>query len=520
MEEVVTVLIADDEHLVRSGIRHLLSSQTEFKLVSEAIHGEDAVKKVQETNPDIVIMDVKMPVLNGLESTRNIKKIAPKTKVVILSGHDEFKFAQQALQNGASDYILKPTNLEALVETLRRVKAQISDEKNSERIFTESLSAYMEQFYEQLLFGEILPEELNERRSTFDLKPENARVCIVSVDHAFKLRTSLPVDEFEKLGLKLKEQIVKSLATNASSIIPVIRIDNKTCAVIVFDTVSDDPITFANELFESLNYPYPFTIALGKDEKLENLRDSLKDGILNLRQRIISGGNRVIYTVIETSDEKPGYPEIIEKELIRKIRFGDIDGTKKCLSELFSQLKNTNLSPWSWHEICFDIIEIGYRMLNELNIPIDSSDTLLRKSKEILELDSIDVMLIWLEKNIGNIIRQINTNISGPSIVIKKAELFIKENFNYNLTLSELANHVYLSPNYLSQLFKKETGKTFLEYLTSCRMGEAKKLLSQTTLNISEIANKIGYDNPRYFSELFHKNEKVTPTKYRKGIVS
>jgi two-component system response regulator YesN len=120
-------------------------------------------------------------------------------------------------------------------------------------------------------------------------------------------------------------------------------------------------------------------------------------------------------------------------------------------------------------------------------------------------------------QNLVDISKQIRSMNSGPSIAIRKAISYINENYGNRISLQDVAHHTCLSPNYLSQLFKQETGKSFLEHLTLFRVAAAKKLLVQSNLTISEIAYKLGYDMPSYFSEVFKRNEGLTPSQYRKG---
>jgi two-component system response regulator YesN len=184
---------------------------------------------------------------------------------------------------------------------------------------------------------------------------------------------------------------------------------------------------------------------------------------------------------------------------------------------MFDAVASHLTSPDAWKHFSYHLLELAYTVLADLEVFSNERLKFLEKSGEIPGLVSAQDIRYFVTHNLVEIATLIRSMNTGPSIAIRKAISYINDNYANRIALQEVAHYTCLSPNYLSQLFKQETGKSFLEYLTQCRVVAAKKLLVQSNLTISEIAFKLGYDMPSYFSEVFKKSEGLTPSQYRKG---
>ncbi len=529
MEEATPIMVVDDEHLVRSGIRHLLKDQAEFRVAAEAANGREAVEKVAEFQYGIIIMDVKMPVMDGLEALEKIRSRAPRARTIILSGYSDFHFAQKALQLGANDYLLKPVSPTDLLTVLRRVKGHLLEEKRQSEQEVEdrqrlrySLSAFMEQFYLQLLRGDLSCEEIAEKMEVLDLKDSRGSVLLISLDHTYRLKTRHSATEYAQLIRRLRSLVEKRLAGRDIRTAPVLPVDEGTFAVICPDTPALQPVELAGELVREVRrslMEQTVTVAIGSAQTLPRIRESYQEALSRIKQRLLLGGDKVLARDVAVGARGSGYPELLEQKLGKALRFGDREQVKGLLREILGWLRRTGLSMSDWHQLAFDIVELGYQNLRQLGFPPERAFFPLEKSQEISRLGTLDDLQLWLENSLGQIMEWIRGSSAGPSLAVKKALSFIEDHYTEAIKLSDVAAQVCLSANYLSQLFKQKTGRTFLEHLSHRRIEEAKRLLLQSMLNVSEIAYKVGYDNPRYFSELFHKYELVTPRQFREGRV-
>mgnify|MGYP000195900936 CR=1 FL=1 len=218
MGEVTSILLADDEYLVRKGIRCLLKEQSEYAIIADAADGREALKKAAELLPQIIILDVKMPRMDGLEALEEIRKASPNSKTIILSGYSSFEYAQRALKLGACDYLLKPVAKEELLDVLRRVKLRIVQEQHElessrrmEQRLGYSMSAFFEQFYLQLLHNELSEEEFAEKMRALELEDQSASVLLVGLDHSYRLRTFNQGKAFQAILQNLRSTLELSL---------------------------------------------------------------------------------------------------------------------------------------------------------------------------------------------------------------------------------------------------------------------------------------------------------------------
>jgi len=517
VSEAISILVADDEHLVRKGIRHLLADRPGYRVVADAANGEEALQKARELKPNIIILDVKMPVMDGLETLKQLNQLSPGSKTIILSGHNDFTFAQQALKFGANDYLLKPTNLQELMAALEKAKTHILEEKETQASLSSGMSAITEQFYLSLLRNEFQGTDIFEKLESLDVIEKTASILLISFDDRYRLQSEKSEQEYRRLCVDLKQRIKTYLEREIQREIPVLHLDYLECVVVHFSSLQPNAKDLAELILKNVEGEHPFTVAVGVERPTPLINESYRDAREKIKNRMLIGGKRVICEAIGATAEHSQYPEAIEKLITRAIRFGDCDQVKVAVRAMFDKVAPHLTSPKAWAHLSYHLLELAYSVLTDLEVFSDERISFFEKSGEISSLTSAEDMLYFVICNlveIASLIRSMNT---GPSIAIRKAISYINDNYADRIALQDVAHYTCLSPNYLSQLFKQETGKSFLEYLTQCRMEAAKTLLVQSNLTISEIAFKLGYDMPSYFSEVFKKSEGLTPSQYRKG---
>jgi len=517
VSKAISILVADDEHLVRKGIRHLLADQTDYSIVADAANGEEALQKAQELKPNIIILDVKMPVMNGLDTLKQINQLSPGSKTIILSGHNDFTFAQQALKFGANDYLLKPTNLQELMAALEKAKTHILQDKDTQANLSSGMSAITEQFYVSLLRNELQAAEITEKLKSLKVEEKSASVLLISFDDCYRLQSEKTEQEYRRLCIDLKQRIKTFLDRELRHPIPVLHLDYLECVVVYFSSLQPEATTLAKLILENVGCGHPFTVAVGSIRSMPLINESYRDAREKIKNRLLIGGNRVISEAVGTTTEQSPYPEEIEKLITKAIRFGDCEQVQGAVKKMFDTVACHLTSPKAWTHLSYHLLELAYSVLTDLEVFSNERISVFEKSGEIPNLTSAEDIRYFVTRNLTDIASLIQSMNTGPSIAIRKAISFINDNYADRIALQDVAKHTCLSPNYLSQLFKQETGKSFLEYLTHCRVEAAKKLLVQSNLTISEIAFKLGYDMPSYFSEVFKKSEGLTPSQYRKG---
>lgn len=517
MSGELSILVADDEHLVRKGIRFLLASQADFRVVADAANGREALQKAKELRPNIVILDVKMPVMNGLETLKQLKKMCPGCKTIILSGHNDFTFAQQALKHGANDYLLKPTNLPELMAALEKAKVDILQDKDRQESLSHGVSAITEQFYTALLRNEMQAAEISEKLKSLKVREESASVLLVSLDDRYRLQSERPAEEYRNLCMDLKKRTRALLDAELPAAIPVLHLEHGECVVVHFSSAQEQATEIARTILAKVACEHPFSVAVGAEAPIALMSESYRDAREKMKARLLFGGSRVISQAADAIAEQNRYPEQVEKLITKAMRFGDCEQVQSAVRMMFDSVAAHLSSPEAWMHLSYHLLELAYSVLTDLEVFSNQRINVFEKSREIPNLTSAEDIRYFVTRSLVDITSSIRSLNTGPSIAIRKAISFIGENYCSRIALQDVARHTCLSPNYLSQLFKQETGKSFLEYLTQCRVEAAKKLLLQSNLTISEIAFKLGYDMPSYFSEVFKKSEALTPSQYRRG---
>lgn len=521
----ITVLIADDEHLARKGIRHILAKEPDFEVVAEATNGLEAVERVGQCHPQIVLMDVQMPVLDGLEALKQIRECNLPVAPVILSGYNQFSYAQKALKLGVYEYVLKPVDPAELLHVLTRLKEFIlgrEQEKNLENKLKMQLSygmpAFMETFYTRLLEAKYLPVELDEIIQRLEIQNGTASVLHISPDDGYQLKTLYGKERYWEFTNHIRSSLHAFLEREATKTIPLLQVEKGDFVIILPDAVSESVTSFASRLKSWLGEGtgVSFSIAVGPQRPLIDLHESYQTALKRLKQRLMIGRDAVIdYDAI-----RPGSAAIyladLEKKMENAIRLGDRALAQRFLEVLLNRVASLDFfSPDNWSHLCFDLLEMGYRIAKEFGIV-----RLIPVAEEAGEISGLTTeadIRAWLNHYLDEIIPKIKECIGGPPLEVKKALSYMEEHLATPLTLASVSAYVGFSPNYLSQMVKRSTGKTFVEHLTGYRMEAAKRLLKQGGHNISEISSRVGYENQRYFTQVFMKQEGITPSEYRKS---
>jgi len=398
-------------------------------------------------------------------------------------------------------------------------KPQMAD-RNLSGLPLDNISTYLEQFLWRLLRGDILPEEAAQQLQVMGFVEDEAAAIILGSDNAFELQSHSTRSECYAFLDDFKKHAESFLADGWDNVPVIACREDLTLIVIYFAALSPGPGEFAGlirkHLREKMNCS--FTAAVGSRQPFNKIALSYKEAQILLRQRIISGGDKVIVKNGNQSNAQVSILIELENTLEAALRFGDSVTIHKCLRNIVAVAMGGHSSPSGIYQLCYDILELAFKVTRDLDIKLRDDLLPVVKGQEIFHLVTCSDVGSWLKGYFDEIIREISKINAGPPLAIRKALAYIEDHFREDLSLSGLAAHVGLSTCYLSQLFRQETGATFNDHIMEKRMEEAKRLLLQSELHISEIAYKIGYGSPRYFSSLFQKRDHVTPSEYRRGV--
>ncbi len=525
------VMLVDDEEEVRIAIEKKINWQElGFIVVATAENGRDALDKALEYQPDVVLTDINMPFLNGLEFAKLLKEELPATKVVIFSGYDEFEYAKEAIELSAEEYILKPIDADELYKVFSRLKDMLDDELDKrrnmetlERYYQESYPLFREQFLIGLIEGHIEPDRIDEIISDYGegIRGEFYAVGIIKL--SFENNANLNNDKRRLLSVSLN-QLTKERLSNHSNYYVINYLGN----VIVLGCFEreEEYEDFVLDLdrickLSAKLLEVPTTAGVGTTVSgLKDLFSSFKSAKEACAYRLILDENQAFS--IKDLEPKGKALNLFENDnvnhILKQIKIGEADELSLAIHEFFINLSRNGMS---LYQMKLSILEAYFEIIKLAKSFSINEDEIGGMDKDIFDfldnVQSIDEIEFWFSQRCFFVKETINkTRHDSTSMLIDKAKEFIREHYaESDLSVDRLCELLNVSPNYFSSLFKKTTGLSFVTYLTNLRMEKAVWLLDNTDEKAYIIAGMIGYDEPNYFSYVFKKAYGISPSKYR-----
>lgn len=509
------VFLVEDEVMTREGIRDSVAwADTGYQFCGEAPDGEIALPLIREQQPDVVITDIKMPFMDGLQLSRILHETMPETKIIILSGHDEFKYAQEAIHIGVTEYLLKPLSAQDLQAVLSKVGHQLDREHQASRQLATLQARLSDQ---QALLRErcILNIALGNRTS-LDIIEECQQLGIELVAPwygALLIRADkLVVAQFE-----LVQQFDAALAQALDSL-P----NNVWCKQDLISTVvilrgdSDEQIQRASQqlalrLREQIAAPLGVSVAVGVGQPVERV-----SAIAQSFTQATAQVNATSYTLPATDSIK--LESAVLQRLLKNGVKADVETSLRAYLQPLAAARSSvrKLAPTIMTDALLPIDTI----LRELGAQPELVIAELRTITALLEhITSIDQLRSILGSMLERTIDYRDRHTHHQHALIDQARDYIEAHYaDPDISLNTVAATVTLSPSYFSMVFGREVGETFVEFLTRIRIKHAMELLRTTALTSSEIAMRVGYQNPRYFHAVFRKATGKSPIEFRRQI--
>ena len=534
---MLKVLIADDEKGICRLLQYLIDWTAYGMEIIRVVHtGMDALSCIREEHPDIVITDICMPGYSGIDIIRESKAKNPDIHFIMISGYREFEYARDALKYGADDYLLKPIKKEELTAALcriinERIETQQSNSSREELLLyvQDTARSFRENFIIQLLEGTISPKWLTSSycREKLHWKFSGDRfLCIaVKVDVPNeKISYEERIDFFSKKGILILEQqaaehkMTCCCGLKGDVLLAVLNADEKN--------ISETDEILHRLLFQIREHmkqqSLHLHITIGKGEMVNTtslLISSMQHAVCALWERIMRNSD----SIIEYQDSMDCCRTTLnltdKKRLLKALEISDFPESLHILEEIKSNAGNDrDLSGYGCYSLCREIASTVFLGI-DLQFPKDA----LTEEKEnlgfclensVTKADLFNSLKQYIQSASDKLKLQKESASSKP---IREARNYIAQHFRSpELDLEEVSRAIGFNPSYFSRTFKEETGKKFIEYLTDLRMQESQKLLSETDLPISRIAEMAGYRDDKYFSRAFKKYSGLKPKEYRK----
>lgn len=492
------IIIADDEKKVCQLIEKLVDwNALGMELGGFAHDGIEALKLIREVKPQIVITDIRMPGMDGLELIGKVKSEMPTTNFVVISGFKEFEYAQTAIQQGVSNYLLKPINEKELNHTLEKIKSRYQEQNHQSRMESEERSRLRQQlFSDYVLAGKPMPalQELN-RRYHFRFQGENVWTAILKFDGGFG-----PQRHFhDKVDFALKEYLKACHDYERHYV------DGRYVIVLDGNGAADDLKRVIQELLHDQDIFTNFSVCIG-------LGTDYKQADTALSQRLLVGTNCVIpFTNVQTQPLDLGS---FTKEFLH---FVEVNQGEQLVAHTASFLKGLTFTLGEdVLKVCHHIMEIYRLSLKKFHFEQShlNPDELFSQLDNFAHKDDVFNHLVdYIKTTFQDILGQKESAESRP---VTEAKKYINANFTKAITLEMVSENVGFSSAYFSTMFKAKTGESFTEYLFRKRMEEAKRQLRDTNATVAEICENVGYMDIKHFNKGFKKATRLKPKEYRK----
>lgn len=516
------LLLVDDEAVILHGLRQLLPwKNLEIEIIGEAKDGKEALRIIEEKKPDIVLSDIAMPNLSGIELLKIIAEQKKNTKIIFLSGYQEFHYAREAVKYGASDYLLKPVKREELQNSITNALQQLKEEKMAGK--RRRLPKKEEILFQEVITKKDFQKEANEILRMEENKKNKMEVTIAALKIFVKNKIAT-----EKNKNYIREEVYDYIekVLKEYQIGMILREEYHVCYFMLYTEKSREQILrYCQKVVLQISRKYPVDIILGVGDwmdihgKLMYLYDTAKFAL----EFYYFNGERMIYysdIIKEGKGSILDYQQVLE-DIKRQIVMNfdeeqiieDIRKSLKLLEVIHYGHKNALVNS------CIQLAGEIFRALENCGM-IDREDR-MEEWEEFLEEIRKKSTFHLLQQTFDEYYRGLflQMKLCRPEkkvSEIQKIKQYIQEHYKENITLEELAGFIGMNPAYMSVFFKKETGKNFKTYLTEVRMEQALRLMNQTNLKNYELAEAVGYRDVKQFREKFREIYGISPQEYKK----
>lgn len=522
------VIIADDEEKICVLLNNSIQwEKLGLKLCCICHNGLELKEAVEKEQPDILITDICMPGMNAIELIKDMREKGDNAKILIVSGYRQFEYAREALKYGVDNYLLKPIDEEELNEALRKICLEISVEKND--VLTEDIDKIKDTLQSFFLQDIKNHADMKDSVSLADINDKYYTKFRQGVFRVIYVKIDIKGKENEKFNLRIVQEKIRNKCMETINKVHYDTIVSFVQGGVIF-TVNYDPdkeysinqlakniledSRQAVSLFGGLNV----TIGIGKMcRDILEIKDSFQSAADAVIYRIISGTNKV-YSCEATCSEGTVHKEIDESSRKNFIRIFEL-----CNTELFSQklediVKEKRKNILDLYKSLEECVRLFYSILDETHLEENNDFT---AGKDILyEMDNaltVMELVSVVEENIKRLMKKIlEERRQKGNKPIREAKEYVKKHYASKIKLEDVAKEVALSPSYLSSVFSKEEGMTFVDWVNEYRIEVAKELLRNGDYTVAETCEMVGINNQRYFSKLFKSKVGIKPVEYKK----
>ena len=514
-------MIVEDEKLCRETLKELPWSDIDMELISEASGAAEAIMQIKSNPPDIIISDIEMDNGDGFFLAKEVSYVIPQCKIIFLTAYDKFEYIQKAMSYKACAFILKPINRTELFRAVNAAKEELEKNHMEQQRYNELLKNFSnckyflgEYFYSQIA------ENPSHLTSLFPICDKDClyQVVVVNQYNTNSINQHIQLETFLNIYTLLTQLSYNVIPFYKQNLLTYIFcyespfINNN-----VFEQTFDAALAIENYMKHNAN-SYHYTIAIGTSVNTSDMipysAQRAKDA---LKYSFSMGENEILYIDdLEPTELCVKNLDEIKIRIADNIKTGNEISVKKDILLLFDNIKENHVSADFAQRICFEIvilISIAMGQLGQNPASVFDKTEIWSVLKNCQSLNELKVLILEVAQTTISLIN--TTREQKNKDIIHHVLELIENSINSDISLQEMAKQVYISPCYLSSMFKQKTGMSFKSYVIQTKLNKAKELLSTSGMPIHKIASTVGYKSPQHFSHVFREHTGLLPTEYR-----
>lgn len=500
------IVIVEDEIAIREGLKKMISANTSHTVIGTCKDGPEGIAFIRERRPDLVITDIRMNEMNGLEMLERLKEQGIEIYSIVISGYAEFEYARKAISLQAEDYLLKPVSIDALQSVLDRIENKHVESKYQ---VVKKSESYVREYF----FGNTREQEEAKQALNGILKEEKDDIYGIIIGYFGSLKKN-QLEDVEYPLRSIKRQFPELIYLETWE-------EHINCRILILKGNFAEVEAFADAFDEKAKYDY-------QQQKREipwcmNTCDSMEDwkNCFEKAQKMLTGyfakGSHGLLRVEESAEESMKefkYSVQIERKILSALEIGSYENMSAGINEFLAQ---TISEEYGAEEIRNGAVKLITRMM-------DIAKEINQKAYEsLLEKDYLKALfLAYTQTEIRDILMKCGNTIcdrkkkeSISNYTISRTIEYIRTHYQEGISLEKTAEILNITPEYLSMLFKREMGMNFSVFLKEFRISHAKRLLKGTDMKIYEVAQECGYSNSNYFTKVFKEVTGISPAEYR-----
>lgn len=525
-----TIIIIDDEYYFRQAIIKYISNYNEqYTVIAEANNGKNGIEKIKEFKPDIILIDITMPQMDGFEVIDYVKRNNINAKFVIISGYDRFEYVQKALRLGVQDFLLKPVTQEALLECLEKVSMLIRQEENhSTHKLPHTQTAPIGYLRSQLALNLIQSNECMQDLNQLSLKtgfPLNASSYAVFLFSICQLSDNWEKADHQLFYFSIDNIICETLGETAHCV-SYVNSQGSLCMVLSIPELDNDTfpswsmgiVSHAMQILDS-NHLSKIICSIGNPSTFNDIRKSYMEALAVERYHLFYESYGIFFydnNISSHAATKSILSEKMKQQLLTSMRKNDTVFLQETIDTIFDSLTLSKVPPNYFLIQINELLSIIMDYASACGIDHSASFIQNFAVSELLTVYSVSEIRERILQIIELLIQQVqNPNLSSSHFMIRKIKEYIKINYsNPELHLNMIADALGINLQHMCFLFKKYTNTTIGEYILKTRMDAAKKLLDNSVHNVTEVSLLVGFNDISYFSKCFKKYYGISPKRY------